>query len=1855
MEDDAPNFSYAYAGPSTPSQQSWNPALRPENDTAQDQSIKLQPSPQIIPQSKPVLEDGQEEESDDDVPTITEVPATSAPVANGALVQETSSGEDFFNRRQESDRPKNEAPSSSEEDEDEDEADEDEDEVEDEDEDEDEEEEEEEEEEDEDEDKDEDAGKIEEINARNRNAQGDALTSETLSPGHPTTKQRVEAPQAAPPAVASNSTQEDSDEESDEESEEEGEDEESEEEHPEVKYEHQGETTLLEDAIAESDKAPLVADMEPETDDWGASGEDFDLGGKPQNTPLETPLSAPLQTPRPEAGGTTVGDGYIGNTIIGGNTGESTDDWGNGDGDDFFAGAAGSESVAPTQAGAEETPGAHVVQQSEEVAAPAGESAWDLDLDDDFLPDTEEAAPVFELDDDEGFLEDEPTEAPEQPVSAPATSRYAPTAAPAPQPSVNPYGLPAPQLSNLSRPSQASLVPTPTALYGAYGQPATQAPVRPEMPSSAESFAAKARGGYHSPYDLPEDIVTTRRRPAPRTASVPSAPPSAPPRSSSMSNSGASHPLPPSNLSATSLSPPSSGHSYQPQMTGLPPNAPPKPAAPTKAPSSDFFAELPVTSKPRPSGRYTPQPVAPQQPPTHGFPPKERTASWSSLRNEIKPDSDNYMSQLQQPERLPVFPEQPTAPVRANSLPVPQPAPAPPSNRYSPAPPQAPSALAANARYSPAPASAPAPNARYSPAPPPPQQAPHTQSPNQHTSPAVGGPPRPPSQSYLPRTSSPLAYHTTPQQSEPTAPAHQHTPDLSRGSLEGVTEENTHQTFSPPPPMGRTATPPMRSTPSSVVSSPRKRANYTPQYQPMDASTATAPQPNESPSASFKSPVRSFSNMEPPAATFGGPLQPTFAATASQEINAMPPRRQPSLQYDCIPPTDERATDPLERWRGYPIFNWGLGGTAVTTFPKQVPRYGGGASAPMVKCSPGEIRIQSVKDILPLSDDVAKFPGPLKAKSKKKDVSAWLAQRIEALETHQQTPGLEKALNADELKRLEEKVLLWKVLQVFIDNDGILDGNPTVNAAVRKIFSADMDASADGEGSFTTAADLVVRPRSNTTGVQADPVDPKAVEELRTLLTKGDREKAVWHAVDQRLWAHAMLLSSTLNKDIWKQVVQEFVQKEVKKLGRNNQALAVLYEIFAGNHDDCIDELVPASARAGFQMMSTDGAGSTANALQGLDKWRETLSLVLNNRSDGDPAALVSLGKLLAGYGRVEAAHICFLFARSKAHINGVDDPEANIVLIGADHKKNGLDLGVDLTPVLLTEVYEFGLSLSAQGGSHIIPHLQNYKLAHAYQLAEYGHGADAQAYCNAIVASMKATTRISPYYNGSFIAMLDNLSERLSQSPIIGSSGWLSKPNIDKVSSSFFSKFTNFVAGDDEDAASNASAGEAGPFAKIAGGTPTLSPTQSSADLYGAYSGFGIAATASSAPTNSRYAPSSTYAPRTSMESTRSKYEPQGRPSLESSDGNAGIRAVSDSYIPSPQFPNAFTPQQAQLSAPAPQPSLSKAHSYSPLRSEYNAAEPSYGSSYQPASAGKEPAPSYAGFQPLQATFDDTPAQSSGFQPPTSSFEPSSFQPYQPVEEDPAEQSLRPKKSFMDDDDDDDLAARAAALKISPSSNSKSENDRLADEAFRKAAEEDAKRDKEAAAQKKSGGWLGGWFGGGAKKDTVAPANKPIKAKLGEENSFKYDPELKKWVNTKGGAAEATKPIATPPPPRSGPPSRAVSNQSAMGPPSSLPNANGLPLPPTSNPAQRSSSMPPPMGLPGSRASTPGIPSDSEGPRPPVLTRPSLPGGPPSRPGTGMSTASSIDDLLGAPQARKGAPKGKKKGGRYVDVMAKP
>ncbi len=781
----------------------------------------------------------------------------------------------------------------------------------------------------------------------------------------------------------------------------------------------------------------------------------------------------------------------------------------------------------------------------------------------------------------------------------------------------------------------------------------------------------------------------------------------------------------------------------------------------------------------------------------------------------------------------------------------------------------------------------------------------------------------------------------------------------------------------------------------------------------------------------------------------------------------------------------------------------------VTTFPKQIPRYGAGHAGPMIKCSPGEVRLQSAKDFGSLDDKVAKFPGPLKAKGKKKDVITWLKTSIEGMEKDLQSSILHSPMPADALKRYEEKVLLWKVLQLLVEHDGHLEGNDTVQQAVRKVLSPESESTEVATDAFATGAQLVGMASTTGPQVQADPVDPRALDELRTYLAKGDRQGAVWHAVDKRLWAHAMLISSTLEKDVWRQIAQEFVRQEVKKLGDNTQPLAALYEIFAGNLEESIDQLVPASARAGFQMVSkAEGVGSAKNALEGLDRWRETLVLVLSNRSDSDITAILALGKLLAGYGRIEAAHICYLFARTTVYLGGADDPQSNLVLLGADHINQPLDFSRNMEAILLTEVFEFALFLSSSAAA--VPHLQAYKLHHATILASYGYRNEAQQYCDAIAMAFKSNTRMSPYYHPNLVVALDDLSRRLSQSPQKDGNSWISKPSVTKASGWAVKTFNSFIAGDESDAASTGSGGaagaEAGPFAKVAGGTPTISRNTSGTDLYGSYpggSGMMISPPSTANAASSKYAPgSAAYTPRTSLEQPSStRYAPGGaqsyqpnRPSIDSQrsfDGaqrrGSGLGLTmqrrsespelqhpqSSTYVPSPQYSPPRRTLQAQQQGG--NYSSSPRTERSPLRAEY-------GSPYMPTPPAEDipqpvgaeenvppghqqpqsdHAPFSSSYEPPASSFESSTVP---FEPPTSSYEPlsSSYEPpsYQPYEPEPpqADEDGSPvqtkKKSFMNDDDDDEIERRAAELKRQQ----KSQADREADEAFRKAAEADGK-----------------------------------------------------------------------------------------------------------------------------------------------------------------------------------------------------
>ncbi|KAI6795773.1 hypothetical protein KC361_g4808 [Hortaea werneckii] len=1463
---------------------------------------------------------------------------------------------------------------------------------------------------------------------------------------------------------------------------------------------------------------------------------------------------------------------------------------------------------------------------------------------------------------------------------------------------------------------------------------------------------------------------------------------------------------------------------------------------------SGFFEDLPVAPKPRvrPSGAYTPQVgsrpgtgVGTPGPPMQGqMPPPPPTASamgpppsrghpapMQAPPPAVQQPPTGDFGGLRQPDRMPLLPDQPLAPQQVQQQ---QPPPPPASARYSPSQTTAPVSTAPPAvnRYSPAPSAVqpPAAASRYSPAPPPPAgQAPQPKRQMSAGPPGVGVNKQLP---FAPRTSSPLAWSAEKEQ--------------QRERPQTPSEAAVQRIMSPPA---------MNGNASTAALSPERQASA--RYSPASTGTieqpqgypaappppaASAPPPQrprtQSPGATMKQQPRlAMTGAERPSSAAGLSYAPA-AATAPQPTSAyhpqnmthqqqtpqpsttqptkgpiLPHRRQFSRDLNFTAPQDDRSLDPLSRWKAGPIFHWSAGGTIISSFPTQTPFYAARHGIPTLKVSSGDIKIEDTASLglneILFPEAGEKFPGPLpaKAKGKKKEVRSWLGTKIEGLERKAEGMRMDfQGTEPGERMRAEEKVVLWKIVRCLVEGDGTLEGGSGsggkgtgVEEEVRKIILPDLQQM--GQVMDMQSPTSTTTPGGGASGVELGSADPTVLLQLRQALLEGQRERAVWLAEERKLWGHAMLLASTLGPDIWKQIVQAFVRSQVKNAGSDaSRSLAALYQIFAGNSEDCVDELVPPSARAGFRMVSRSDGSVSGNALEGLEKWRETLGLVVSNRTPNDGASLIALGKLLVSYGRVEAGHTCFLFARSLVKQSGADDPEAHFVLLGGNHKTSspsspsassveGSPLGNDLDAIQLTEVYEWASSLSAPGTvSPYQPYLQPYKLLHAQTLAVHGFKTKAQAYCDHITSAFTSTTRPSPYYHPTFTNAVAELTAFLQQAPQDGKGGSLfSRPAMKNLTNKSSNWFTKFVAGEDEQGAQGEGVGgapiggageDATPFGKVSGefsrpesgtdlynpmmmggGMPPSAPAMGTPGPYtpgapaaqaagGRYApspaAFGAGIPASSPmpmqqPPAGRYAPqqasSSTSSPAMAMGTSPQQQEgflsqsppasSLGVPTAEPHPRPASTRSASGRYAP--VTPSGLGTQSLAVPSGPSRAASDYGVGYGSAANSRRGSAQESGSqgSYEPApSFVQEPSPSSV-YQPqappsqAEEQLDEEPedpfakppngdlaagtgfggaeddAEGGGYQPPSSSYEPpaSSYEPpgYQPYEPEPGAEEAeapQPKKKGMmdlsDDEDDREMERRAAALK----QQQKSDADRQADEAFRKAAEADAARDNN---NKSSGGggsgegkkgWLTGWFSSSGKKDQPQDLNKPIRAKLGEENSFYYDENLKKWVNKKAGpeAAQQSSAAATPPPPKGGP-SRVASGVGggppSSGPPSRVGSAAGMMPPPpppgTSRPGTSGSytaagGAGPPGSGPPSRAGTPATEAS------PALGGPTTGGeiaassGPPSRPPTGLSNASSLDDLLGGPPgpgagARKvgGAAKGKKKGaGRYVDVMAK-
>lgn len=90
-------------------------------------------------------------------------------------------------------------------------------------------------------------------------------------------------------------------------------------------------------------------------------------------------------------------------------------------------------------------------------------------------------------------------------------------------------------------------------------------------------------------------------------------------------------------------------------------------------------------------------------------------------------------------------------------------------------------------------------------------------------------------------------------------------------------------------------------------------------------------------------------------------------------------------------------------------------------------------------------------------------------------------------------------------------------------------------------------------------------------------VKASALDTIQGHLAQGERRAAYRYALDERLWAHAMIIASSIDKDAWKEVVNEFIRSElnaqgvaestgpdVTVSGTGREPLKVAYSLYSG-------------------------------------------------------------------------------------------------------------------------------------------------------------------------------------------------------------------------------------------------------------------------------------------------------------------------------------------------------------------------------------------------------------------------------------------------------------------------------------------------------------------------------------------------------------------------------------------------------------------------------------------------------------------------------------------------------------------
>ncbi|RKP32883.1 hypothetical protein METBISCDRAFT_25425 [Metschnikowia bicuspidata] len=411
-----------------------------------------------------------------------------------------------------------------------------------------------------------------------------------------------------------------------------------------------------------------------------------------------------------------------------------------------------------------------------------------------------------------------------------------------------------------------------------------------------------------------------------------------------------------------------------------------------------------------------------------------------------------------------------------------------------------------------------------------------------------------------------------------------------------------------------------------------------------------------------------------------------------------------------------------------PLFSWGTSNKVVTVIP----------SVSHLQQYSTSVRISKVSDLELKVNCYCDFPGPLtKSKTKKKDVEQWLQKHTEELRANGTS---------------QDEQTLAQILLTLLRHDGAFFTAP-LQRDLAAVLAPHIDFTPDNGGVINSVPSIAPN---------AHKLDSAGSNVVWNYIQSGNTSSALQFALSKEDYPLAIVLAQSLRQNVLMKVCSDFARKwypvQTTHGLKAQHMMPIFLRLFVGNVKGVIEDFVNISSEGDFAIKF----------------YKEIIAAAIVNGPTQE--FLVEFGKFLCDKGMQCASEVCFIIAG----ILPSRTPLTNGAVFTA--------AGTFTLSLVYTEVYEYIMSCSpntpppvqANGFPHILP----LKIKRAQELADLGHFTAARRYCDHIGAVLRAlgkTVSISPQASADFQRLVIRLSDcSSSDSSWIGST--FSKVNLDSM-----------------------------------------------------------------------------------------------------------------------------------------------------------------------------------------------------------------------------------------------------------------------------------------------------------------------------------------------------------------------------------------------------------------------------------------------------------------------------------------